>query len=114
MAYAPPDKRPQPFQQRMTDWTGRPIDPSQGFAQRGAFVQNINQSRAQHAAGWGQGNYRAPPKNFGAMWGQAGDMAQQGWQNPLSGLFGQQPQGRRHSGFARDPNEPPPPPGAWV
>jgi hypothetical protein len=113
MAYAQPDQRPPPFQQRMTDWTGRPIDPSQGFAQRGAFVQNINQSRAQHAAGWGQGNYRAPPKNFGAMWGQAGDMAQQGWQNPLSGLFGQQPQGRRHSGFARDPNEPPPPPGAW-
>jgi hypothetical protein len=114
MAYAPPDQRPPPFQQRMTDWTGRPIDPSQGFAQRGAFVQNINQSRAQHAAGWGQGNYRAPPKNFGAMWGQAGDMAQQGWQNPLSGLFGQQPQGRRRSGFARDPNGPPLPPGAWV
>jgi hypothetical protein len=88
MAYATPDKRPQPFQQRMTDWTGRQTDPSQGFAQRDAFVQNINQSRSQHAAGWGQGNYRAPPKNFGAMWGQAGDMAKGGWQNPLSGLFG--------------------------
>jgi hypothetical protein len=113
MAYAPPDQRPPPFQQRTTDWTGRQIDPTQGFAQRGAFVQNINQSRAQHASQWGQGMRRPPPRGFGGMWGQAGDMAKSGWQNPLSGLFGGGNQGRRHSGFARDPNEPPPPPGVW-
>lgn len=113
LAYAAPENRPAPFQQRTTDWTGRQVDPQQGLAQRGAFVQSINQSRAGNAAQWGAGRQQAPTRNFGAMWGQAGDMAKQGWQNPLSGLFGQQAQGRRHSGFARDPNEPPPPPGVW-
>jgi hypothetical protein len=95
MAYAPPDQRPPPFQQRTTDWTGRQTDPTQGFDQRAAFVQNINQSRARHASQWGQGIRRPPPRNFGAMWGQAGDMAKSGWQNPLSGLFGGGNQGRR-------------------
>jgi hypothetical protein len=88
LAYAAPENRPAPFQQRTTDWTGRQVDPQQGLAQRGAFVQSINQSRAGNAAQWGAGRQQAPTRNFGAMWGRAGDMAKQGWQNPLAGLFG--------------------------
>lgn len=88
MAYAPPGRRPPPFQQSASMF-GQAMDPSQAMAQRDAFAQNIINSRAPHAANWGMGNYAPPPTNFRDMWGQAGDMVQQGWQNPLQGLAGQ-------------------------
>lgn len=82
LAYA--DQRPDPFTQSM-NFMGQPMDPGQYYGQRDAFIQNINNARqsfAQNPTDQGQ------RMNFGNLWGQAGNMVQNGWQSPLSGLMG--------------------------
>ena len=76
--------RPDPFYMDGADPFGNWGGMDQFLGQRAAFVNNINAHRGQTAS---QG--MAPrPYDFNQMWGQAGNMYQQGWQNPLQGLFG--------------------------
>jgi hypothetical protein len=76
--------RPDPFYMDGADPFGNWGGMDQFLGQRAAFVNNINAHRGQTAS---QG--MAPrPYDFNQMWGQAGNMHQQGWQNPLQGLFG--------------------------
>ncbi len=84
-AYAPPDQRPAPFTSTTRGPDGQQYDPSQYYPMRDAFIQNINDARSQFVSNPGAGRQ---PMDFGAMWGRAGDMAQQGFQNPLTGLLG--------------------------
>ena len=85
LAYSPPDQRPQPFTTSVRGPDGNQYDPSQFFPMRDAFIQNINDARSSFAANPSAGR---PQMDMGRMWGQAGDMVQQGYQNPLAGLFG--------------------------
>ncbi len=84
-AYAPPDQRPAPFTSTTRGPDGQQYDPGQYYPMRDAFIQNINDARSQFVSNPGAGRQ---PMDFGAMWGRAGDMAQQGFQNPLTGLLG--------------------------
>jgi hypothetical protein len=99
-APAPPPPAPEPpkftseFTQSMTGFGGQQSDPSQFYAQRDAFIQRLNDERGRQAAQagvYGPGEtprFYQPSRDFGALWGQAGDMASNGWTNPLAGLFG--------------------------
>lgn len=87
LAYAPPSMRPPPFTQS-TSFMGMPMDPSQYYGQRDAFINNINQARAPFALDPSSGR---PSLDFGAMWGQAGDMVQGGWTNPFAAQPSQSP-----------------------
>lgn len=83
LAYATPDQRPAPFTQS-SSFMGQPVDPGQFYGQRDAFINNINQARqsfAQNPTPQGQ------QLDFPGLWSQAGNMVQQGWQNPLAGLM---------------------------
>lgn len=81
LAYAQPNQRPAPFSQVSYAPSGQAMDPAQLFAQRDAFIQNINDTRSQYAANPAAGR---PQMDFGSMWGRAGDMVSQGWQNPFA------------------------------
>jgi hypothetical protein len=60
------------------------------FQQRDAFISQINNQLGQmQNQSWQQPGMGAPQFNFPTMWGQAGEMVQQGFQNP----FAQQPDG---------------------
>lgn len=89
LAYARPDQRPQPFQAAYGQIGGGYSD-QPNVGQRDAFISNINNQLGQmQQQSWARpGSQGAPQFDFGQMWGQAGDMVQQGWQNPLAGLFG--------------------------
>lgn len=76
--------RPDPFYMDGADPFGGWGGMDQFLGQRAAFVNNINQHRGRTAS---QGLPPAP-MDFNQMWNQAGQMYQQGWQNPLQGLFG--------------------------
>ena len=76
--------RPAPFSVTGSDPFGGWGGMDQFLGQRAAFVNNINQHRGMTAS---QG-LPPTPMNFNQMWNQAGQMQQQGWQNPLQGLFG--------------------------
>lgn len=84
-ANMPPDMRPEPFTGTTIGPMGKPMDPSQAFAQRDAFVQSINAARAPLAEAVGRG-YRGPPpqRDLGQLWSQAGQMVQDGYQNPFA------------------------------
>lgn len=59
------------------------------FGQRDAFISNINNQLGQmQQQSWLQpGSIGAPQLDFQNLWGRAGDMVKQGWQNPLTGLL---------------------------
>lgn len=60
----------------------------QFYNQRDAFINNINQSLGQQMMqNFGSAQPMPPQMNYGALWGQAGEMARNGWSNPLAGLF---------------------------
>jgi len=87
-ANMPPNMRPEPFTQATRDFKGQPMDPSQLFAQRDAFVQSINDARAPVAMQAGMGMGGPPPqRDFGRLWDQAGKMSQGGYQNPFAAMF---------------------------
>jgi len=91
-----------PFTQTMQTPFGQ-MNPNQYYQQRDAFIQTANDQMGQYMANGGvyQGQ-GAPPPTWGQqpqfnpmqMWGQAGDMVQQGWQNP----YAQQPYGQQYGG----------------
>lgn len=89
LAYAPPDQRPPPFQ-AVYGQIGGGYSSQPNFDQRDAFISNINNQLGQmQQQSWARpGSVGAPQMDLGRMWGQAGEMVQQGWQSPLAGLFG--------------------------
>jgi hypothetical protein len=106
-----------PFTQSMYTPFGQ-MNPNQYYQQRDAFIQTANDQMGQYMANGGvyQGQ-GAPPPTWGQqpqfnpmqMWGQAGDMVQQGWQNP----YAQQPYGQPYGGggyMGQPPAAPPAPP----
>jgi hypothetical protein len=106
-----------PFTQTMQTPFGQ-MNPNQYYQQRDAFIQTANDQMGQYMANGGvyQGQ-GAPPPTWGQqpqfnpmqMWGQAGDMVQQGWQNP----YAQQPYGQQYGGggyMGQPPAAPPAPP----
>lgn len=83
MANNPQAPRPPAFQATYGQ-IGGGYSSQPNFGQRDAFIQNLNQQMGQHI----QMGMGGPPQfNIGQAWNQAGNMAQQGWQNP----FAQQP-----------------------
>lgn len=89
LAYAQPGQRPPPFQAAYGQ-IGGGFSSQPNFAQRDAFISNINNQLGQmQQQSWANpGSAGAPQFNFGRMWGQAGEMVERGWQSPLAGLFG--------------------------
>ena len=84
LANMPEDQRPPGFTASYTDPFGNQASQPQ-FAQRDALIEMLNQQMLPYQMGQQQG---APTFNLPAMWGQAGDMVNAGWTNPLAGLFG--------------------------
>lgn len=82
------------FQTSVVTPDGSQFSPQQFYPQRDAFIQRLNEERGRQAAqsgvyGPGQApQFYQPSRDFGALWGQAGDMVRGGWTNPLAGLFG--------------------------
>lgn len=89
LAYAQPGQRPPPFQASYGQIDGS-FSSQPNFAQRDAFISNINSQLGQmQQQSWANpGSVDAPQFNFGRMWNQAGENVAQGWRNPLAGLFG--------------------------
>lgn len=91
LAYA--SQRPEAFSSQMSGFGGQPVQPSQYMAQRDAFIQRLNEERGRQAAQSGVyypneiPKFYQPSRDFDALWKQAGDMVQDGWTNPLAGLF---------------------------
>ena len=56
------------------------------FRQRDAFIASINNSLGQQMS-FGTPTPQPPQLNFPTLWQQAGQMVNNGWQNPLAGLF---------------------------
>ena len=56
------------------------------FRQRDAFIASINNSLGQQMS-FGTPTPQPPQLNFPSLWQQAGQMVNNGWQNPLAGLF---------------------------
>jgi hypothetical protein len=93
------------------------------FQQRDAFISQVNNQLGQmQGQSWQQPGVGAPQFDFARMFGQAGNMVQQGYQNPFSqpqrpgpppGMAGDLPYG---PGDPRPPGwspPPPPPPGVF-
>jgi hypothetical protein len=76
--YAPPQSYVMPTQ--MTP-QGMP-----DFRQRDAFIASINDSLGRQMS-FGTPTPQPPQLNFPTLWQQAGQMVNNGWQNPLAGLF---------------------------
>lgn len=86
--------RPPSFNTSMTDQYGMPTTQEQYWPQQQAFMQSMIDRLGQIQTGTYLGP-GAPPSDFGAtpamdfpsMWSQAGGLVQQGWQNPMMGMF---------------------------
>jgi len=74
-------ERQAPFTQTLNTPFGQ-MDPSQYYQQRDAFIQSAHNQMGQYNPG-GQLAGQAPQWNPQQMWGQAGQMVQRGWQNPM-------------------------------
>jgi hypothetical protein len=102
--YAP---EPQPgFTSTVTGLGGSPMEPTQFYNQRDALIQLLNQQNAQFMPYSGVGRTPGPvpsAPDIGSLWGQAGDMVNDGWRNPLTGGT---PMGRMNSNFAGQPRSP--------
>jgi len=92
VANNPYANRPAPFQATTQNFDGTQSQ-MPNFQQRDAFIGQINNQLGQmQSQSWQQPGMGAPQFNFPQMWGQAGEMAQQGYQNPFAqagqGLLG--------------------------
>lgn len=84
-----------PFTSQMIGMFGQPTTPQDFYPRQQAMIAQINGMMGNVDSGTylGQG---APPAGWGGMpafnpqqlWANAGDMVNNGWQNPLAGLFG--------------------------
>lgn len=104
--------RPPPFQSTTRNFDGT-TSQMPNFQQRDAFIAQINNQLGQmQNQSWQRPGMGAPQFNFPQMWGQAGQMAEQGFRNPFAVPAGQQVAsaplsqpggpagaGRLHSGF---------------
>lgn len=72
----------QPFTQTLNTPYGQ-MDPWQYYQQRDAFIQSANNQMSQYMPG-GQSYGQPPQFSPQQMWGQAGQMVEQGWQNPYA------------------------------
>ena len=95
VANTPNAPRPQPFSTQVRGFDGQTYsDPAAFFAQRDAFIQRLNEERSRQSVQsgvYGQNErpeFYRPSRDFPTLWGQAGDMIANGWQNPLTQLFG--------------------------
>jgi hypothetical protein len=79
--YASP-QRPSPFQATYGSPMGGQYE-QPNFAQRDAFIQNINNQMAPYMTGQASG---APQFNFNQAWSNAGQMVNDGWQNPFAAV----------------------------
>lgn len=79
--YASP-QRPSPFQATYGSPMGGQYE-QPNFAQRDAFIQNINNQMTPYMTGQASG---APQFNFSQAWSQAGQMVNDGWQNPFTAV----------------------------
>jgi hypothetical protein len=84
LAYATPDKRPPPFMQAFQGVDGSMSD-QMNVGQRDAFIQRLNDMTRDAMTSQAGGPIQY---NFPQLWQQSGDMVQNGWTNPLAGLFG--------------------------
>ena len=79
-----PMSRPAPFQATTRNFDGTTSE-MPNFQQRDAFIGQINNQLGQmQNQSWQQPGMGAPQFDFPTMWGQAGEMAQQGFQNPFA------------------------------
>jgi hypothetical protein len=93
VANNPYANRPPPFQATTQNLDGTQSE-MPNFQQRDAFISQINNQLGQmQNQSWQQPGMGAPQFNFPQMLGQAGEMAQQGFQNPFAqagqGFLGQ-------------------------
>jgi hypothetical protein len=76
-------QRPPAFQAQTFNFDGTQSQ-MPNFQQRDAFINNINTQLGQmQGQSWNQ-PMGAPQFDFPQMWGQAGQMVEQGWQNPFA------------------------------
>lgn len=79
-----PMSRPAPFQSTTRNFDGT-TSQMPNFQQRDAFIAQINNQLGQmQNQSWQRPGMGAPQFDFPTMWGQAGEMAQQGFQNPFA------------------------------
>lgn len=84
VANNPYANRPPPFQATTQNFDGTQSQ-MPNFQQRDAFISQINNQLGQmQGQSWQQPGMGAPQFNFPQMLGQAGQMAQQGFQNPFA------------------------------
>lgn len=83
IANNPQANRPPAFQSQSYNFDGTQSQ-MPNYQQQGAFISQINNQLGQmQGQSWNQ-QMGAPQFDFGQMWGQAGNMVQQGWQNPFA------------------------------
>jgi hypothetical protein len=88
VANNPYANRPPPFQATTQNFDGTQSQ-MPNFQQRDAFISQINNQLGQmQGQSWQQPGMGAPQFNFPQMWGQAGQMAQQGFRNPFAASGG--------------------------
>jgi len=92
VANNPYANRPPPFQATTQNFDGTQSE-MPNYQQQYAFISQINNQLGQmQNQSWQQPGVGAPQFDFPQMWGQAGEMAQQGFQNPFAqagqGLLG--------------------------
>ena len=89
LAYMPVDKRPAPFQAQYADFDGT-ISDAPVTNKRDALIERINAAASPYFANSGIRDTTMGPQQFDmpSLMRQAGDMASQGYVNPLlQGLF---------------------------
>jgi hypothetical protein len=102
-------QRPSPFQATYGSPMGGQYD-QPNFAQRDAFIQQINNQMTPYMTGQATG---VPQFNFNQAWSQAGQMVNDGWQNPFAAVSQQsfpsqyQTQATPSGIRARGPGDPP-------
>jgi len=80
--------RPAPFTARYGQPDGS-YSSTPNYNQRDAFIQALNNQQTPYMTGQARG---MPQYDIGSAWNQAGQMVQQGWQNPFTPNLAAQPQ----------------------
>ncbi len=80
LAYA--YERPKFFEQRATDFTGQNAE-TPDYGRRDAFIDLLNRRLSAYQR-TPDGSMGRPSFDVNALWSQAGDMVQSGWQNPFA------------------------------
>lgn len=108
---------PPPFQANTLNFDGTQSQ-MPNFQQRDAFISQINNQLGQmQQQSWQRPGMGAPQFNFPQMWGQAGEMANQGFRNPFAAppqrMMSPSALADLAPGWQNRPPPPPPPPGVY-